>query len=1483
MGVCFLAGNVLLAPPVAPGEVNSTDVGDKQKIFQFLDGASPELISFLQRVGALIENTGQKKKLATHVQYDAPSSAANGTNAPSGMNTLSPSADGASVPSSSTSGTNTLPLLIDGTIDLGSRVGAGASGNTQCAVFLFGNAQFAPQECDDTTDGLRTRSLPFGVIKPFTREGLKVALQNPPLPSNFQLLVYVPGQNPIWHIVDYESVVATTSSSSQTTSSNQQTTQPNQQPIPLTPLEAFFKSIDTTLASVEAQTLARKDIYQNFNAKSGKEKEFLIFNFLNNFQEEFIPLAEQVGLLSKNESREKTLTAPLCLERFFHPYPENNLDERNYAIHLNHINFEKPFAVSLLSSEVQLAPWECDDVSEENELRVRSLPGGWLLKNKNSVVNVVLPSWGEREIINFKLVLFFPGEHPQWQVREYICFSQRMTKIIKTCLEWNGGALKEECRKALVGNLLDKGKVQSTALMANDLNSLMTELKNARHPNFVISLSDEGCPKWGQLLQSLQSCHGNDMNADMSQLMQALAVAESTGRYLYAPNAGLNCNNSWHESESALSRALFLLNGLPPASVRALREAYLRLAIRHQKSPEWIHRVLTLYLAMHPYDVFEFRSGLSGSNVNNFVIDFFNQHCAPVLNQHSDEVVDEPLVWLFLNQQKTKLFQWKTDETDPNAFGSWKEKVFFEKNARPSCVRVLQNVRQGIFQIVRQRGSSQPDSYEKDYIEAIKLAEETAQNLLLDGKSWNEQTREWVADSVPWHVICPSCLWQAFPVATPLDLLKSCFPTSGNINDIKRDVRNMWVDGGLLDCTTINGELNDSCGASTGCKKETVSLNATQRTKAEIVCRRILNRFCNYSQGGLQLIYALGKFLKKASNTSNSTNQEWLAIQRATGEQSFDAFRNGETWSLFVQQTMDNSILENRCCDGVYDALVSALPAIIKPSLPAIAPLYLWLELALWKYRELYLEIFDSHTRNNLEERTYGLPSLQHAVNAIFGLPPIKLPSYDGHRNGRDVKLDCLIPLKTGKFRELSDNSPKYSIFYSKNNKKNTSKRPSGIFEFTYIEPFSPVRVFYYKARKLFKEIITPMDGEIQVVPGDIDPKVFSAIMQLAFTHEEVRREYLSFVAGFPHELVTEKQSHRWDSQQGGKPTSFHALLHTRAREGVIDEFNSHLKWWKIDFKKFFYPSFDLWKLLAVDLGYAREKDEQDHDTDLRNLPQPEPLKPDFTVAHNLPVPIVPPSPPGKPTFYKHYNLRRERIDIDPNAVYDLNNPLTLASVTSPNHPKNQGDRVQPSEPKVFQAALTSQDMNNHADEVQKTLWRVCELDQLASDQMQQEIAGRQRDLDTWNQAPDNMQQIQGFKERYGTLEHLRTLIQCLMLVSQQRQQEGQQEATRQSPLQTQIQSLRADITQRQQVLDEMSRDLQEWARNIITAQDESNNAEAMLSAFNRIQALEQRYSLELEGLRDLVRTHQRELQILQQREQDLQQQLLQQQAQNSQ
>jgi hypothetical protein len=163
--VYLSVGNALMAF-VEPGLISSTDGGEKGHVFQSLERASPELVSFLERVGALVENTSMQKTLTTRVS------------------------------------TLDINLGLEGISSI--RLNPILENNPSCAVFLFG-ADFAPWERDNVTDALAVRVLPFGLIRVNSSiPGDKLVYLQGPMKSSLKALVYIPGQHPIWHILNFE-------------------------------------------------------------------------------------------------------------------------------------------------------------------------------------------------------------------------------------------------------------------------------------------------------------------------------------------------------------------------------------------------------------------------------------------------------------------------------------------------------------------------------------------------------------------------------------------------------------------------------------------------------------------------------------------------------------------------------------------------------------------------------------------------------------------------------------------------------------------------------------------------------------------------------------------------------------------------------------------------------------------------------------------------------------------------------------------------------------------------------------------------------------------------------------------------------------------------------------------------------------------------------------------------------------------------------
>jgi hypothetical protein len=560
-----------------------------------------------------------------------------------------------------------------------------------------------------------------------------------------------------------------------------------------------------------------------------------------------------------------------------------------------------------------------------------------------------------------------------------------------------------------------------------------------------------------------------------------------------------------------------------------------------------------------------------------------------------------------------------------------------------------------------------------------------------------------------------------------------------------------WVREGaagskLLSCSTVQigtyvPEDYILCGF-----QESLGDNPVELRRELYVFVQIMRRFSSSDDPGLRLIYALGQFLhdirsleeKRVAGADREryrtlyhelikdtgapevpSDQElcgalfpilFASIQRATGAANFQEFLKSDEWQAFVQQVMDNSIREGRCRDGVYNALVMALPEIVQPEMPArtasLASVFLWTEQALQDYRECWLKLFDSQLTNGKEERTYGPLGLAWKVNPIFALPKVDRTG-SAYQSERNAVGDCLLPFRSGKFEmKVCPDEKGGTSFVSLENKRNTSKMipgamPNGEHEFTYITPFSPVEVLYRAARPLFHKRVAGFDAETDTL-GALESAALDDILRLLLAHSDIRNEYLSFIAAFPDGKVTDEQEGHWgfnptDPRVGAVVPSFRSIAYmavnsigedSRIAERVA-ALNAHLYFWKVGMQGlnvYFFPSVEACKALALDLGYVREG------RDLAGYQYVPPV-PNFDPRHDRPAP-----PAGG--FYKHFNLYGERIDVDP-AIGDRTNPR------SPAHPRNKGSPVQPKEPENFVRPYTRAELAPHADERQ---WLLCEV-----------------------------------------------------------------------------------------------------------------------------------------------------------------------------
>jgi hypothetical protein len=592
------------------------------------------------------------------------------------------------------------------------------------------------------------------------------------------------------------------------------------------------------------------------------------------------------------------------------------------------------------------------------------------------------------------------------------------------------------------------------------------------------------------------------------------------------------------------------------------------------------------------------------------------------------------------------------------------------------------------------------------------------------------------------HVLWPRCLWQAIPLETALTLLKPYWPRSGmTVEGVRDQIMQDFVDSGLLDCTQVKDrtltEAERKNTAIVRAAREIYSMGVGDkldeeqakgwliygygdyvkimgnsiRDKARAVCQCFLNRFFNKNiiAPGLRLTYALGRFLDAARR--NPGGPEFLAIQRATRVKDFEEFKN-EAWNYFAFEIIDSAIELSRCLDGAHNDMKTGLRNIMGPKDPEdISALYWFAEKSLMEYREKFLDIFDSHLRSidkynrpDIEERIYGKSWLIWKVGPVFGFNPEVNPTHHlgDYDDGRDPDIDCLQPFKTGTFGNAKEYSPVLDakagvgvlppIFLSANQKKNTTKLPTGEFEFTYLDgPFSPVRVFYHDMRNLFARRLA-LDTKKETI-SSTEFRAWNELMQVLFLNKEIRDEYHAFIAPIDLEPVTGEQLALWNpetSPMPGIPLSFRAIRALNGAPKAVLQLNQHLRWWKVGTRLggfYYYPSFDAVKYLAVTLGYAQMNAE------LSGLQLMQP-RPDFTPGHEKPAVT------GK-GFYKHFNVWRERIDIDPENQ-DRDNPR------SSKHPQNQGAQRQLPEPEAFKAIFDPLIIIQRADPVQQLLYEFC-------------------------------------------------------------------------------------------------------------------------------------------------------------------------------
>jgi hypothetical protein len=798
----------------------------------------------------------------------------------------------------------------------------------------------------------------------------------------------------------------------------------------------------------------------------------------------------------------------------------------------------------------------------------------------------------------------------------------------------------------------------------------------------------------------------------------------------------------WYDEYSALSAALLLRSNeiLTDSNAEALLRTYITLGLGDRISPEWIHRVWLLFLSVSPYEADEFLALVRDGNVDK-ITQFMKAHIDDILRRHRGPVMSLDVVRAVLERQQDELRQWRTQIFDPQI-----QDILQGKDARP-----------GLPELHPVALSEPPNCYgvpchaldepQKAAIEAARVFFE--QGLMLVSGCGS-------------HVNWPRCLWKRTPVVTAAMLLEKYFPDpNGSVDQIKQQIAEDWaltrneetgnlerVGRSLFSCTT-GPHSNFPAGAA-------YDLNPNQR-KEDRTCLEVLQKFSDAKHHGLKLMYALGRFLNTAR--TNPRSLEFQAIQRATEAKNFLEFLQGSLWLTFVNQVFDNSIEQDRCCDGVRKALEAAVDAIIQPEQPRDVPAwFLWFEFQIYNYVRLFLATFDFHFGEGHEEGTYGGSNLRCTVNPIWGFSPVARGLFfqDLYLEGRRPTADVLMPFEMGEFAEVSsrDEFGRITAFHSRGHKKNATNRRLGDYKFVHIAPFSPVAILYRSIRNLFQKRFTP--GEESHLSNE-EQEVFNVLWRLLFSVPGIRREYIAFIAPVLDTVVSEEQSARWNVDEGGLETSFGAVRKNDAAGiGISDGhlfFKQCLKFWEIgEDCDYFCPSFEACKHLTVLLGYAQwEKDGKS--TDLaplqfqdsfpafdRNEDHPGDKNPparaelyDLQLQGAAPGYLMAPVPPSHGDPY--YIDTRKRLDYKNVNVWG-------------EHIDGSGSPQQLPAPEEWKQYPTPDQIAKHADPIQKMFYKVVYPDDpnhmRTIYQIRLELARAENDLHRW----DNLATYQ----QYGVL-----------------------------------------------------------------------------------------------------------------------------------
>jgi hypothetical protein len=217
----------------------------------------------------------------------------------------------------------------------------------------------------------------------------------------------------------------------------------------------------------------------------------------------------------------------------------------------------------------------------------------------------------------------------------------------------------------------------------------------------------------------------------------------------------------------------------------------------------------------------------------------------------------------------------------------------------------------------------------------------------------------------------------------------------------------------------------------------------------------------------------------------------------------------------------------------------------------------------------------------------------------------------------------------------------------------------------------------------------------------------------------DIHHEYVAFIAPSPDTVVSDTQNDLWDVDDTGLETSLFAIKRnvlTITGDGEHAIFNQRLKFWKIEEEngKYFYPSFEACKYLAVALGYA-QWEKNGKPTNLATLRLQDSF-PKFDTNEDR---LGDKNPPAQAELYGLQFSHGQPVPGHLRAVRGHGDPYYIDTRRTL-HYKNvnvwgesidgKGKLRQPSAPDEFRSEFTHEQIDRHADPIQKALYNVCYL-----------------------------------------------------------------------------------------------------------------------------------------------------------------------------